>query len=115
MAKIMKSSTIRTTPRSGGNLRPNDPKQRFAPNQEKTDCTPIQQGHRLAVPDDTPTKKISDKWDRIFAEHLKQDRDRLVASRASSPKPKFNHAAWRHRPLGEPNDRKTISKKKGCR
>ena len=63
------------------------------------------------MPDETRTEKSSDKWKRKFAAYLKQDRERLAAARFSSAKPKFNAAAWRHRPLGEPKERTNISEK----
>jgi hypothetical protein len=84
------------------------------PERGKADKPADEHGRELSVPDDTLTVKLPDKWQRIFAEYLKQDEERLAASRAASPKPMFNHAAWRHRPLGEPKDRTNNSRKKAA-
>jgi hypothetical protein len=65
---------------------------------KKNGSVRTQAGKRPSTPDATLSETGSQKWERKFAEHVKRDQERLAAARASLPKPKFNHAAWRHRP-----------------
>jgi hypothetical protein len=85
------------------------------PDEGKADCAPIEQEGGLSVRDAALSETSTEKWQRKFAMYAEQDVARSAAGRSSLPKPKFNHAVWRHRPLGEPEKRTNISRKKGAK